>query len=220
MNTFQRSLAIVTVVGLCGVGCSGNKPEERNVNSTDELFEQYFGKSLERFNNRTIYTELNGEVIKTIPDEDLEQAIRDFIGLKIDHDWKNDVKRVPALGPGFSAVYFLSVLETEVNNGGFNQLFHNQGREAVVQARQGADLLGLSALSSLIARALEKEEVEREKMAKVKEAGTLEAFFASYGDLSFASLDDEFLSLEDSLEEARIAFIRTHSELFEGRQEK
>jgi hypothetical protein len=61
----------------------------------------------EEFKNRTIYTELNSEIIKGIPDANLPQAIIDFIGCKIDQDWENDLHKVPSLSPGFSAVYFL-----------------------------------------------------------------------------------------------------------------
>jgi len=200
-----------------GSGYSNVKMKDTNPDSTNELFERYFGKSLEQFEKRKIYTELNAEVIKTISDENLEQAMRDFIGIKINRDWENDVERVPPLGPGFSAIYFLSILDAEVNNGGFNQLFHNCGREAVLRAREGADILGLSALSAVISKALQIKETERDKMARVKEAGTLEAFFESYDDILFEPADEEFLHLDLDLQKAIVSFIRSHSDLFEGR---
>src|SRR6266478_3973171 len=165
-------------------------------------FEQEAEKWLGDFKNRKIYTELSCEIIETIPDDKLQQVILDFIGLKIGQDWENDVKRVPPLGPGFSAVYFLSGLEIEVNNGGFNQFFYNRGRAAVLRAKDGADLLGLSALAAVISGALQIEEKESDKMAKVKEAGSIEAFFESYEHISFETVDDEFMSLELGLDKA------------------
>ena len=55
--------------------------------------------------------------------------------------------KVPTLGPYFVAVYFLVGFNIEWNNGGFNQFFYNRGREAVVQAKEGAELLGLEAVA-------------------------------------------------------------------------
>ncbi len=190
-----------------------NPSSDNDIIELERLAENWFGE----FKNRRIYTTLSSEIIKTIPDDKLQQAILDFIGRKIDNDWENDVKKVPALGPGFSAVYFLSGLETEVNNGGFNQLFYNCGRDAVLRAKDGADLLGLSALAEVVSRALQIEDTERDKMTKVKQAGTLEAFFESYDHISFEAADDEFTRLDLDLQKAIVLFIRSHGDLFEGR---
>lgn len=201
------------------VGCT----KETKVNdakknaSDDELFERYFGKKLSEFKNRKIYKELNREIIQSIPDDDLTQAIHDFIGMKIKEDWDNDTELVPRLGPGFSAVYFLSLLDAEVNNGGFWQFFYNCGRDSVVRAKDGADLLGLTGLSSVISEALRIEESEREKMGGVKAEGSLEAFFESYKDISFETADEAFTALDLDLYQERVRFIRKRSELFEGR---
>ena len=217
MGTPRQFLAVMLLAALCAGGCAGRKVHQPHREKPEELFERYFGQSMDEFKNRKIYAELNCQVIETIPDKHLEQAVRDFIAIRIEHDWENDTRRVPALGPGFSAVYFLSILDAEVNNGGFNQLYYNSGRVAVEEARRGADLLGLPALSLVIAKALEIEEAEQAKMTRVKEAGTLDAFFDSYDDISFESVDDEYLQLDLDLEKAIIEFIRRRCELFEGR---
>lgn len=174
--------------------------------------EKWFGD----FKKRVIYRKLDGEIIMTIPDEKLWQAILDFIGLKIAQDLDHDVEKVPQLGSAFSAIYFLSGLDVEVNNGGFNQFFYNRGKEAVQLAKQGAEFLGLSALAGVISKALEIEMMERQKMAAVKEVGTLEAFFESYESISFDCADDEFTALELDLDKAVVSFVRNHCGLFEG----
>jgi hypothetical protein len=217
MGALLRLFTIAALAGAGVVGCSSTRMNETDPNSTGDSFERYFGKAFGKFKNRKIYTELNREIIRSIPDEDLEQAIRDFIAIRIGHDWAQDVEKVPALGPGFAAVYFLGIMGAEVSNGGFNQLFYNSGRAAVLQAKHGADLLGLSRLSSVISTALNIEETERAKMARVKEAGTLEAFFDSYDEISFEAADDAFFSLKLDLQKEIVSFIRNHSELFEGR---
>jgi len=169
------------------------------------------------FLNRKIYTELNEKIIRGIPDEHLTQAIVDFVGVRIEQDWEHDVARVPPLGLGFSAVYFLTLLETEVNNGGFNQMFYNNGRESVIHAREGAELVGLAGLASVIARALEVEKSVRGKLASANESGTIEAFMASYEDADFESVDDDYSDLADKIEGALIRFIRDNSEMFSGK---
>ena len=127
------------------------------------------------------------------------------------------MSKVPPLGPGFSAVYFLSIQDAEVLNGGFYQFFYNSGREAVLRAREGADLLGLPALAAATSRALEIEERERAKMARVKADGTIEAFFESYQEVSFEPADEAYLALDLKLSPIIIAFIRSHPDLFVGR---
>jgi len=192
--------------------------EETNSSSDSDFveFEQEAEKWLAEFKNRKIYDELNAQIITNIPNADLPQAIVDYIGYRINQDWENDLVKVPALGPGFSAIYFLIGLQIEVNNGGFNQLFYNRGREAVVRAKQGAALLGLSTLAGVIANALEIADQEKAKMAEVKEVGTLEAFFESYDSICFDAADEGFTNLGLDLDAAMAAFIRGNVHLFVG----
>ncbi|MDO8941797.1 MAG: DUF4375 domain-containing protein, partial [Desulfobacterales bacterium] len=114
-----------------------------------------------------------------------------------------------------SAVYFVSNMDVEVNNGGFYQFFYNSGRGAVTLAREGAELMGLPALSAVVSQALQIEETERSKMAKLKENGTLEAFFESYNDISFDPADDEFMNLKIDFKKVIASWIRSHGELFD-----
>jgi hypothetical protein len=191
---------------------SGAEADERFAD-LDKDFEAFTAA----FMNRKIYSELNPDIIGNIPAEHLIQAIVDFIAIRIGKDWKHDVERVPPLGPGFSAVYFLSLLETEVNNGGFNQMFFNSGRQAVIHARKGAELAGLRKLSAIIDRALAIEESTREKAASARDTGTIEAFMATYEDADFEAVDDEYLALADGIEKPLIRFIRRNAQLFSGR---
>jgi hypothetical protein len=198
-----------------------SSPPDRSESDADERFadiEKEFEAFTTAFKNRKIYTELNDEIIRSIPDEHLIQAIVDFVGLRIGKDWEHDVERIPPLGPGFSAVYFLSLLETEVSNGGFNQMFYNNGRQAVIQAREGAELVGLETLASVIKQALVVEESMRGKLASAKENGTIEAFMATYDDdADFEAIDDEYSNLTNTIENALIRFIRDKSKMFSGR---
>ncbi|MCW5557644.1 MAG: DUF4375 domain-containing protein [Verrucomicrobiae bacterium] len=205
------------IVAAATIGCSHCDRGGMSRRSEDTSFESHMEAFTKEFMNRRIYTELNEEVIQGIPDKWLIQAVEDFIGIRIGHDWEHDTEKVPPLGAGFSAIHFVSILDAEVNNGGFNQLFYNNGREAVVYARKGAELLGLEDLASLIEKALTVEQAQRDKMAAVKKAGTLEAFMKSYEDEAFDEFDDQFVGQAPELEKAMIAFIRSHSPMFSGR---
>jgi hypothetical protein len=110
---------------------------------------------------------------------------------------------VPQLGAGFSAVYFVSQLDAEVKNGGFNQYFFNE-------------LMGMKELAGIVGKALAIAEREQAKMAKVKGKGTIEAFMESYEDVSFDEADDAFFELKD-LDKQMVAFIRSKPELFVGK---
>jgi hypothetical protein len=109
------------------------------------------------------------------------------------------------------------MVKAEVNNSGFNQLFWNSGREAVVHAKAGADLMKLSALSRILEEALKIEEKERGKMAKFKQEGSIGALMESYDHVSFETVDDKFFAQSSKLERAIISFIRRHPGLFEGK---
>jgi hypothetical protein len=123
---------------------------------------------------------------------------------------------VPQLGAGFSAVYFVSQLDAEVKNGGFNQFFFNEGRRAVELSKEGAELMGMKELAGIVGKALAIAEREQAKMAKVKGKGTIEAFMESYEDVSFDEADDAFFELKD-LDKQMVAFIRSKPELFVGK---
>lgn len=228
MKMLRALLVTCMLPVLCFIGCSTNDMDDPNQSSqpghsesdADEMFadlEKEFEAFTTAFKNRKIYTELNDEIIRNIPDEHLIQAIVDFLGLRIGKDWEHDVERVPPLGPGFSAVYFLSLLETEVNNGGFNQMFYNNGRQAVVHAREGAEFVGLRKLTAVVDRALAIEESTRARFADAKDSGTIAGFMATYEDGHFEAIDDQYSTLAEGIEKSLIRFIRNNGALFSGR---
>jgi hypothetical protein len=174
-------------------------------------------KSLAEFKNRKQYTALTSEILTRIPDDKLCQAVLDYIAAAINKDWENDTTKVPKLGAGFSAVYFVSQLDGEVNNGGFNQFFFNDGRRAVELSKEGAELMGMTELAEIVGKALTIADREKAKMAKVTAKGTIEAFMESYEDIIFDEADDAFSKLNLNLDKQMVAFIRSKPELFVGK---
>lgn len=99
--------------------------------------------SIKAFKNRKKYKIMDEEILKQIPDEDLLQAIFDYICDEvIQNDWKNAYTKVKALPKGFQHIYSLWVLEGEVNNGGFNQYFFNSSGQFVDEAYDGCIAIG------------------------------------------------------------------------------
>ena len=206
--------AILVIISMCLLAGCGRRTQQQEVMNEDDQF-QGMAKFLAEFKDRKKYAQLDPEILKTIPDEKLCQAIVDYVAAAIREDWENDTTKVPQLGAGFSAVYFVSQLDGEVNNGGFNQFFFNEGRRAVELSKEGAELMGMNELAEIVGKALAVAEREQAKMAKVKAKGTIEAFMQSYEDVSFDEADDAFFELKD-LDKQIVAFIRSKPELFVG----
>src|SRR5689334_12710121 len=81
---------------------------------------------IKRFQSRPRYLVLDEDIIASIPDRELEQAIVDHVlDVKVRGNFEHAVDVISGLSAGFRMVYATCVLEGEVNNGGFNQFFWN-----------------------------------------------------------------------------------------------
>ena len=80
-------------------------------------------KTLEEFESRKIYTKLDEDTLNDIKDENLEQAIIDYIYNKVGDRFDKEYEIVTGMSKGFRAIYTTWWVEAEVNNGGFNQYF-------------------------------------------------------------------------------------------------
>jgi hypothetical protein len=214
MNPVKQ--ALLPIIAVCLLAACGRDTQQAGVMKEDRKILQ-LEKALAEFKNRKQYTELTPEILQTIPDDKLCQAIVDYVAAAIKKDWENDTTKVPQLGGGFSAVYFVNQLDAEVNNGGFNQFFFNAGRRAVELSKEGAEFMGMKELAGIVGKALAIAEREQAKMAKVKAKGTIEAFMESYEDISFDEADDAFFKLNQDLNKQMVSFIRSKPELFGGK---
>jgi hypothetical protein len=169
---------------------------------------------MREYTHRTKYTRLTPELLATIPDTKLEQAILDFIEHKRTGTQDSQKECLRKLSPGFGAVYNTWLVEAEVYNGGFNQYFWNSGGELAPGAVAGFHLMGLESLARLMERAIEIEREDRAKSEKLKERRTLEAFSESYKENRLNELDRQFGDLATDLPSRRVKFIRAHPELF------
>lgn len=155
-----------------------------------------------------ICPELTREKIATLNDFDLEWAIFDCAAGKIGHDYNDSYRIIMAQPRVLQVVYITMQLEAEVNNGGFNQYFWNSSGEFADLAPAAFLEINATKNENLAARAVKIAISEIQKMGKYREAGTLEAFSASYKETSLGQLDDEFYKLDENLTALRAAYIR------------
>jgi Domain of unknown function (DUF4375) len=204
-------VAILSLVLATGLGYGGVFVNKATADDKADI-----QKSIEEFRNRTIYRQLNAEILAGIPDDKVEQAILDYVYLKIGHRYDNEKTIVAGLAPGFMIIYATWGVEAEVNNGGFNQYFWNPTGQFAAEAVEGFRAIGAPAHAALVSRAIEVERKEHDRLEALKARGTLQAFSESYEANPLNELDDEFYRLAEDISALRIAFIRAHPSLFVG----
>jgi hypothetical protein len=161
------------------------------------------------FQNRKKYDFTSFDVIDQISDEDLIQAIFDYVSeVVIEKDWKNQYRKVKSLPIGFQHIFGLWLLEAEVNNGGFNQFFYNSSGEFVDEAMNGCIAIGATRTAKIVSRAVETIMAEKEMQLEVRKKGTIEAFSESYKETKLGECDNEFFKYEDDLQNLQIQYIR------------
>lgn len=175
-------------------------------------------KAFEAWNNRKIYKVLTSEIIDSISDDLLEQAIFDNIYETISNDHINELSNVQKLSKGQQAFWSTWIIEGEVNNGGFNQFYFNSSGQYWKMAESGFKLIGAEKYADLTHRANNIYEENKERLAEFDD-GTLESFGESYKDNPLNKLDDEFYELEDveNISKLRIKYIRENKNEFIAR---
>jgi hypothetical protein len=168
---------------------------------------------LERFMNRRIYHELSPAVVESIADDYLEQAIVDHVAWQANLDGVTEEIVLGRLPPAFSAIYATRLVEDEVANGGFNQLFFNRMMTLLERATTGYRTMGAPEHERIANAAIERAIKATPTLEATWEAQTIEAFSASYKLQLFDDLDAAFNEL-DQTEDAsaiRIRYVRSHT---------
>jgi hypothetical protein len=118
-----------------------------------------------------------------------------------------------AARPGQRAVYAVWVVDGEVGNGGFEQLFYNWGVSLIEDAISGAELIQAKRFAEILRRA-------NEAFAAVPFPGdsNYAVYVASIPKGTMHTLDslaDRWFARDDDLERALIAYVEAHpSEFF------
>jgi hypothetical protein len=158
---------------------------------------------------------LDVDALQLIPDDEIEMVLMEFIWLRIGDDYSREYEAVTELSPGLQMLYTTWTVETEVNNGGFDQYFINTNGTLAAEALEGFRLLRARAHARIMENAIAlyaKEHPEASRLRLI--APPIDSL--SYTD--FESLDKAFYSIstEENLRQMRIDYIRQHPDQFTG----
>jgi hypothetical protein len=159
---------------------------------------------------------LNEEILAGIPDIDLEQAILDYVWLRIGDDWDHEPEILAGLAPGIRAVYASHRLDAEVGNGGLSQFFSNSSGRLAYQALAGLRLIGADEHARILEKAVALEKERGTPYSRFPDTGAPEEVDEDHDYADYAELDDQFFATGQDLSQLRIGFIRAHPELLVG----
>ncbi|MDO6388800.1 DMP19 family protein [Pontibacter sp. BT731] len=202
---FSVTLLVLGLTSL--LGCNGQERKKSDVEAIDA--------SIEAFINRTIYKELTEDILKSVPDHDLEQTVFDNIYAIIGDDYENELEKVQKLTKGQQAIFSTWMVEAEVNNGGFNQFYFNSSGQYANMAVDGFETVGAVKFAELMKEA-NTVYASIEKDLEKFDDGTLESFSASYKENPLNDLDDKFYKLgeSESLTNLKVRYIRENIDQF------
>ncbi|MBC7913455.1 MAG: DUF4375 domain-containing protein [Pyrinomonadaceae bacterium] len=179
--------------------CSVKTANKKNIDSSDIMRE--FIQNIE--SNRT----LTKQILDTTADEQLENKIIANINSKQNSDLSNDKDVLPSLSKERQAIYFIYLVEMEVNNGGFHQFYLNHfvindSSYMLDKTTEAFQVIGATKFTDLVKRT--------NRIFKMNEKD-----FANTGEI-FEKLDQEFYDTykHENLYELRIKFIRNNLEGF------
>ncbi|CAN5396991.1 hypothetical protein BH09BAC1_BH09BAC1_15430 [soil metagenome] len=172
-------------------------------------------ESLKQFLNRPQYKILTTDIIDSIKDDDLVQAIFDSLSLNIEGNYENELEWVGGLNPYKKAIYLIWGLESEVNNGGFNQYYYNSTGQFCDDAPPALMLVGAAKFANLVTEANQIIKANFQDISKTWD-GSIEGFTQSYINNPLDELDTKFFNLyeEENLAKLQIAFIKANKEQF------
>lgn len=171
--------------------------------------------SLKDFMNRPIHKNLTKETLFSAQDVDLEQIVFDNIFELIKDSPPDEYRTLDKLNSGQKAFYSTWVVESEINNGGFNQLYFNNGKEFVEISEGGFELIEAKKTANLVKKANKLYESIENDLKKFND-GTKESFSKSYDDNPLNDLDTIFykLNTEEDLSKLRVKYIKLHTDEF------
>jgi hypothetical protein len=167
--------------------------------------------------NHQILNGLTLAKLASIPDADVEQAVFDSVAARIGEDYQHEVAIVARLPIGAQALYITSLVDGEVNNGGFNQFYWNSSGTFADQAAEAFEFFSAHEHAALMREANSVRALEAAKIEKYKDRGSLDGFSDSYKESKLGPIDDKYYALKEDLSRLRIAKIRSMPEFFAGK---
>jgi len=158
---------------------------------------------------------LTSALLAKLSADDVANVIVQHVELKVSERGEEDRDEVIAeLPSGTKAVYATWLVDTEVNNGGFNQYFYNPYGELAGIALAGYELMGATEYAAVMRAAIATREAERETMKRFYESDDPDAFSESYDHTALGEVDQRYYALGDRIYDVWATFVRERPEAF------
>lgn len=162
--------------------------------------------------NDALRSEVSDALAKSGDDDvigELTTVIADHLALGTDEE----LERFDELPDGLRIIWATWIVEADVLNGGFNQLYWNSTGAYAPAAAEAYRLLGVVEAAEVVEQSLEILDMEKDVLEQYWKAGTLEAFSESYKHTSLGTLDARLAELEERCQKARIEFVRSRTDM-------
>ncbi|WP_412465659.1 DUF4375 domain-containing protein [Pedobacter sp. KLB.chiD] len=202
---------ISTILNL--FGCSGQVKKDDGKLSKE--IQDQLANSIETFKNRPIHKKLTSQIIDSTPDTDLLQVVFDNLSEKQPTDYKKEYGTVMRWNKSRQAIYMIWLLESEVNNGGYNQFYFNSSGQFYEHLPEALKFVGANKFANLTKQANDTFLKENSKITQHQD-GTLEGFSKSYDDNPLNEFDQQFYKLykTENLQQLQVDFIRKNKTEF------
>jgi hypothetical protein len=156
---------------------------------------------------------LSAETLGAVGDDEIESSLVSYVG-DLELDEANDPAALDRLSGPLRTWYVAFIVDIEILNGGFNQLFFNSSAVVTPEAPAAFAALGIPEAGDLVQRALALLDAHAPALEKAHEEGTIDAFMETYVDQPFEELDEAYSENEERWREARVRFIRERASEF------
>lgn len=145
-------------------------------------------------------------------DDRIEEELFNRISMKVDATGEKTAAAVKKLSKGERMVYVTWIVESEVNNGGFEQFFTNSSGRLTKSAVPAFALIGAKKHATLMRRAIAAYSRANPKQSIFKVDKTVKGYQKKYKDKSLGPVDDAFMDLD--LGKLRLDYIRKNAKQF------
>lgn len=196
-------------------GCSESPPNDEAKTVTRDTVDTRINKVLRDFIRRPIHRRLTEQVIDSTSDEKLVQVVFDNLTQKLPADYTEEHETVMGWNKARQAIYMIWILESDVNNGGYNQLYTSSDTPFYPYLPDALKLVNANGLSDLTQRANRTFEEQKVRFEALPDSIRDELHKPYASDL-FTRFDNEFFKLTEveNLDQLQVDFIRKNKEKF------
>lgn len=191
MRLDGRKLGLVFIMPLAMMFSTLESNAQIVSDTTEGGFASQVLESAKEYRDRKIYNALTPAIISATPDKELGQVIVDYVRAKLNGSVKDELQVLNKESEVIRNVYIVSQIQSEVNNGGFNQLFTGSAVYFTDSAQK----------SFAAIKAIKHVEVLKDAIAQFKSEGVND---------KLQTFDDQFFDLYDkeNLNKLKISYIK------------